>query len=149
MGAGCMRGLNNPFPAPGAGNVHRWFGLGPPSLLLREAEAPWKKATGYTKHDGISKIKATIGKEAKARKWDMPLRWVYFLLLHVLDSIVCEQIPLKISMCRCRYVSIVHQKGVSIWKSPAPGLSFKCLVAWDWIYSLLGAWQIQLLSRYT
>ena len=39
---GCMRGLNNPLPAPSADNVHRWFGLGPPSLLLRE-EAPGKK----------------------------------------------------------------------------------------------------------
>ena len=31
-----MRGLNSPFPAPGADDVHRQFGLGPPSLL----EAP-------------------------------------------------------------------------------------------------------------
>ena len=43
MGAGCMCGLNHPFPAPGADDVHRRFSLGPPSLLLRE-EAPWKKA---------------------------------------------------------------------------------------------------------
>ena len=35
MGAGCKRGLNNPFPAPGADDVHRRFSLGPPSLLLR------------------------------------------------------------------------------------------------------------------
>ena len=34
-----MRGLNNPFPAPGADKVHRRFGLEPPLLLLRE-EAP-------------------------------------------------------------------------------------------------------------
>ena len=33
--------LNNPFPAPGADDVHRQFGLGPLSLLLRE-EAPEK-----------------------------------------------------------------------------------------------------------
>ena len=39
MGAGCMRGLNNPFSAPGADNVHRRFDLESPSLLLRE-EAP-------------------------------------------------------------------------------------------------------------
>ena len=39
MGAGCMGGLNNPFPAPGADDVHGQFSLGPPSLLLRE-EAP-------------------------------------------------------------------------------------------------------------
>ena len=30
-----MHGLNNPFPAPGADDVHRQFSLGPPSLLLR------------------------------------------------------------------------------------------------------------------
>ena len=36
MGAGCMSDLNNPFPTPGADSVHRQFGLGPPSLLLRE-----------------------------------------------------------------------------------------------------------------
>ena len=41
MGAGCMRGLHNPFPAPRVENVHWRFGLGPPSLLLRE-ETPWK-----------------------------------------------------------------------------------------------------------
>ena len=41
MGAECMHGLNNPFPAPGVDNVHRQFILGPPSLLLRE-EAPKK-----------------------------------------------------------------------------------------------------------
>ena len=39
IGVGYMRGLNNPFPAPGVDNVHRQFGLGPPSLLLREREA--------------------------------------------------------------------------------------------------------------
>ena len=38
MGAGCMRGLNNPFPAPGSNYVYRRFGLGSPSLLLREEE---------------------------------------------------------------------------------------------------------------
>ena len=37
MGAGCMRGLNNPFPAPGADDVHYRFSLGPPSLLPEEA----------------------------------------------------------------------------------------------------------------
>ena len=41
MSAGCMRGLSNPFPAPGVENVLRQFGLWPPLLLLRE-EAPWK-----------------------------------------------------------------------------------------------------------
>ena len=39
MGAGCM---HNSFPATGADDVHKGFGLGPPILLLRE-EAPWKK----------------------------------------------------------------------------------------------------------
>ena len=39
MGAGCMLGLNNPFPAPGADDIRRQFGLGPPLFLLRE-EAP-------------------------------------------------------------------------------------------------------------
>ena len=39
-----MRGLNNPFPAQGADDVHRQFGLGPLSLLLGE-EAPWKKGS--------------------------------------------------------------------------------------------------------
>ena len=39
MGAGCMYDLINPFPVPGADNVHRRFTHGPPSLLLRE-EAP-------------------------------------------------------------------------------------------------------------
>ena len=39
MGAGCMRGLNNLFPAPGTDDVHRRFNLGPPSLLPEEA--PW------------------------------------------------------------------------------------------------------------
>ena len=34
----CMCGLN---PAPSADNVHRWFGFGPPLLLLRE-EPLWK-----------------------------------------------------------------------------------------------------------
>ena len=43
IGVRCMRGLNNPFPALGVDNVHRWFGLGTPSLLLRE-DAPWKKS---------------------------------------------------------------------------------------------------------
>ena len=43
MGTGCLRGLNNPFSAPGADNVHRRFGLEPPSLLFRE-EALCKKA---------------------------------------------------------------------------------------------------------
>ena len=37
MGAGCMHGLNNPFPASGADNVHRRFSLEPPSLLPEEA----------------------------------------------------------------------------------------------------------------
>ena len=37
MGAGSMRGLNNPFPAPVADDVHRRFSLGPPSLLPQEA----------------------------------------------------------------------------------------------------------------
>ena len=41
MGDGCMRGPNNPFPAPGADDVHSRFSLGPPSLLPEEA--PWKK----------------------------------------------------------------------------------------------------------
>ena len=36
MGDGCMCGLNKPFLAPGADNVHRRFGLGPPWRLLRE-----------------------------------------------------------------------------------------------------------------
>ena len=45
MWAGCMRGLNNPFPSPVADDVHRRFGLGPPSLLLREA--PWKKVPKF------------------------------------------------------------------------------------------------------
>ena len=30
MEAGCMRAINNPFPGPGADNVHRLFGLVPP-----------------------------------------------------------------------------------------------------------------------
>ena len=29
----CMRGLNNPFPVPGADDVHRRFSLGPASLF--------------------------------------------------------------------------------------------------------------------
>ena len=41
VGAGCMRGLNNPFPAPGEDDVHRQFSLGPLSLLPKGA--PWKK----------------------------------------------------------------------------------------------------------
>ena len=36
-GAGCMHGLNNPFPAPGADDVHRRFSLGHPLLLPEEA----------------------------------------------------------------------------------------------------------------
>ena len=39
--AGCMGGLNDPFPAPGADDVYRQFSLGPPSFLPEEA--PWKK----------------------------------------------------------------------------------------------------------
>ena len=60
--AGCICGLNNPFPAPGADNVHRQFGqIGPPLLLLRE-EAPrkeivngaeWLKIGGHV-HDIIT-----------------------------------------------------------------------------------------------
>ena len=64
-----MRGLKNPFPAPGAVDVHRQFSFGPP-LLLSE-EAPWKKAVsvgflGLTSHItkiGDSDIKAGFWKE--------------------------------------------------------------------------------------
>ena len=37
MGAGCMHALNNPFPDPGADDVHRLFSLRPPSLLPEKA----------------------------------------------------------------------------------------------------------------
>ena len=51
-----MRGLNNPFPAPGTEDVHRRFSLGPP-LLLPE-EAPWKK-TIYTNF-GFPALKSRV-----------------------------------------------------------------------------------------
>ena len=38
MGAGGMCGLNSPFPAPGADDVHRQIGIGPTSLLLTKEE---------------------------------------------------------------------------------------------------------------
>ena len=47
-----MRGLNNPFPAPDADDVHRRFSLGPSSLLLRE-EAPWKKNADEDPEGGL------------------------------------------------------------------------------------------------
>ena len=36
MGAGYMNDLNNPFSAAGADNVHKRFGLRPPSLILKK-----------------------------------------------------------------------------------------------------------------